>query len=202
MKKLIIILLTALCSATVYAQHNHGVEETPGAEKVNADHSLYHLNAEWTDHRGDTFTLNEFTGAPVIVVMFYGNCTEVCPILIRDTWRLYSEVDEAFRSAVHVLAVTFDTENDTPEILKEYAEYEQLDIDDWHFVTSHDLNIRSLAMMLGVQYSRKSDGHFSHSNLVTVLDEEGKIADRVEGLNQPMDEAAEVIESILKKNIQ
>lgn len=202
MKKLIIILLTAFCSATVYAQHNHGAEETPGAEKVNADHSLYHLNAEWTDHRGDTFTLNKFKGAPVIVVMFYGNCTEVCPILIRDTWRLYSEVDEALRPAVHILAVTFDTENDTPQILKEYAEYEQLDIEGWHFVTSKDSNIRSLAMMLGVQYSRKSDGHYSHSNLVSVLDEEGKIADRVEGLNQPMDEAAEVIKSILKKNIQ
>jgi protein SCO1/2 len=52
--------------------------------------------------------------------------------------------------------------------------------------------------MLGVKYQQTGDGHFAHSNLVTVLDTEGKIAKRVEGLNQPMNEAATVIEGLLK----
>ncbi|NIT58793.1 MAG: redoxin domain-containing protein [Aliifodinibius sp.] len=166
---------------------------------MNSEHSLYHLDAEWTDHRGDVVRLDDFKGEPVIVVMFYGNCTDVCPILIQDTWRLYSSVDESVREHVNVLAVSFDTENDTPEVLNKYAKYEQLDIPGWHFMTADDTDIRTLAMMLGVQYSKKSDGHFAHSNLVTVLDEKGRVAQRVEGLNQPMDEAKATIESIMDR---
>jgi len=55
-------------------------------------------------------------------------------------------------------------------------------------------------MMLGVQYCEKSDGHFAHSNLITVLDKQGRVAIRVEGLNQPMDEAAGTIRSIIKNS--
>lgn len=199
MKKLSIILLPLLFSTAVFAQHDHHEAKTAlKAENVNAEHSLYHIEAEWTDHRNDTFNLDQFKGVPVIVVMFYGNCTEVCPILIRDAWRLYSEVDDQLKSSVKVLAVTFDTDNDSPEVLRKYAEYEQLDLPAWHFVTAGASDIRSLAMMLGVQFSKKGDGHFTHTNLVTVLDEEGRIAERVEGLNQPMEKAADVIESIIK----
>ena len=196
MKILTAILLIATFTVSVSAQHQHDADEM-SAEGVNTEHSLYHLDAEWTDHRGETLALSNFEGEPVIIVMFYGNCTEICPILIQDSWRLYRTLDQSQRESVNVLAVSFDTENDTPEVLFEYAEQEQLNIPGWHFVTSDDASIRSLAMMLGVQYTQKSDGHFAHSNLITVLDGKGRIAERVEGLNQPMDEAAAKIRAII-----
>lgn len=202
MKTMTIILLVLFGVSAVNAQYHHETENNLTAKEINADHSVYHLDSEWTDHRGSTITLSDFKGKPVIVVMFYGNCTEVCPILIRDSWRLYSSLDESQQASVNVLAVSFDTINDTPDVLREYAEYEQLNIPGWHFMTSDNASVRSLAMMLGVQYSKKSDGHFAHSNLVTVLDEEGRVVKRVEGLNQPMDEAAAAIESIIKKQLQ
>ncbi|MDZ7657700.1 SCO family protein [Fodinibius sp.] len=197
MKKFYLILIFLLTATSLSAQHNHGADNTLNAKEVDSEHSLYHLEAKWTDHRGETVSLADFRGTPVIVVMFYGNCTDVCPILIQDAWRLYSGVDESLREDVNVLAVSFDTENDTPEVLNNYAKYEQLDIPGWHFITADDADVRTLAMMLGVQYSKKSDGHFAHSNLVTVLDEEGRIAHRVEGLNQPMNKAEATIESIM-----
>ncbi len=203
MKKLITLtlLLAGTLSLSIQAQHAHHdnhKQEALKAGEGHPGHSLYHLNAAFTDHNEAAVKLSDFEGEPVIVVMFYGNCTEVCPILIRDTWRLYSKVNESLRESVNVLAVSFDTENDSPAVLKEYAEYEQLDIPGWHFLTGKETDIRSLAMMLGVKYQQTSDGHFAHSNLVTVLDEEGKITKRVEGLNQPMEEAAKVIEAMLK----
>jgi protein SCO1/2 len=98
------------------------------------------------------------------------------------------------------LAVSFDTENDSPEVLADYAKDEQLDISGWHFVTGKETDIRMLAMMLGVKYQKDSSGNFAHSNLITVLDAKGNVAKRVEGLNQPMDEAALLIESVSKKS--
>lgn len=181
----------------VHHQHNHKQEALKAGE-VQSGHSLYHLDNEFITHRNEEVQLFDFTGEPVIVVMFYGNCTQVCPILIQDTWRLFSSLSEQSKESVNVLAVSFDTENDSPEVLAEYAKDEQLDISGWHFVTGKDTDIRMLAMMLGVKYQKDSSGNFAHSNLITVLDAEGNVAKRVEGLNQPMDEAASVIDAILK----
>lgn len=202
MKNCLTILFFLIAAANVHAQHQHQAGGEMMARDVNVDHSVYHLDAEWTDHREKPITLNEFSGDPVIVVMFYGNCTEVCPILIRDAWRLYNAVDEKIRQSVTVLAISFDTENDTPQVLADYANYEQLDLPKWHFLTSNQSTVRSFAMMLGVQYAKKGDGHFAHSNLLTVLDEEGRITKRVEGLNQPVKEAANTIELIIKNGEQ
>jgi protein SCO1/2 len=180
-------------------QHEHK-QETLKAGEVQSGHSLYHLDNEFITHRNEKVQLSDFAGEPVIVVMFYGNCTQVCPILIQDSWRLYSSLSESSRATANVLAVSFDTENDSPEVLAEYAKDEQLDISGWHFVTGKETDIRMLAMMLGVKYQKDSSGNFAHSNLITVLDAKGNVAKRVEGLNQPMDEAALLIESVSKKS--
>lgn len=205
MKKMLFIpifLLMALFNAQAQHEHHAHANQALQADEIHPEHSLYHLDIEFTNHHENQIALSSLKGKPVIVVMFYGNCTEVCPILIRDSWRLYSSVTESLQQNVQVLAVSFDTENDIPAVLKEYAEYEQLNIPGWNFVTGQDADIRSLAMMLGVKYQKKSDGHFAHSNLVTVLDEKGNIAKRVEGLNRPMEDAAAVIEEILHSSHQ
>ncbi|MBD3615059.1 MAG: SCO family protein [Gracilimonas sp.] len=194
------LVLFGILSLEAVAQHSHHghKKEALKAGEVHEDHSLYHLDSEFTNHRNEKVQLSDFQGEPVIVVLFYGNCTQVCPILIKDTWRLFSSLDESLQSKTKVLAVSFDTENDSPEVLREYAEYEQLDLPEWHFITGKHTDIKMLATMLGVKYQQTSDGHFAHSNLVTVLDTLGKITKRVEGLNQPMEEAAAVLEGMLK----
>ena len=204
MKTLITLLIIVLgmCSQNVNGQHsghmNHQREAMQAGE-IHPDHSLYHLAADFTDHRSKVLQLDDFRGEPVIIVIFYGNCTQVCPILIQDTWRLYSSLEKSAQAKTKVLAVSFDTENDTPEVLKDYAEYEQLDLPNWHFVTGKHTDIRMLATMLGVKYQQTRNGHFAHSNLITILDKEGKITHRMEGLNQPMEQAINVLEEILKE---
>ena len=197
---LIVGILTLICTHSAFGQHmNHNAMD---AEPVESEYSIYHMDATWTDHRGDEFQLADLRGKPVVVVMFYGNCTQVCPILIRDARRVFEAVDERLRSHVKVLAITFDPKNDTPEVLGKYAAKKELNIPQWHFTTGEAAEIRELAMLLGVQYAQKSNGHFSHSNLVTVLDGKGKIAHRLIGLDQPVSEAGEWIEQEIQKNHQ
>jgi len=201
--QLILLFLFALLPLRVIAQHGqqwHNNSNILDAIHVNTEQSLYHMNAMWTNHRQETFQLKDFTGKPVIVVMYYGNCTQVCPILIRDANRLYKAVDEPLRTIVRVLAVTFDPENDTSEKLANYAEEKGLNLPEWNFVTGRSSDIRELAMLIGVEYAKKGDGHFAHSNLVTLLDGDGKIVYRMEGLNQSTDHAASLIHEYLKNN--
>jgi hypothetical protein len=48
-----------------------------------------------------------------------------------------------------------------------------------------------------VRYKQAPDGGFAHSNLITVLDGEGRIAERFEGLGVPAAPAAEKIARLL-----
>jgi protein SCO1/2 len=200
MKRLIpyilLLLLFGSVNITTIAQHNEHDHRALKAQEVNSEHSLYHLDDEWTTHRDETLTLADFSGEPLIVVMFYGNCTDVCPILIEDVWRLYQSLNPEVREQVQIAAVTFDYKNDTPDVLRDYALKENLDLPNWHFMTGERSSIRHLAMMLGVQYRERSDGMFEHSNLITVLDRKGQIGARIEGLGQPVEEAGNFIESI------
>jgi protein SCO1 len=202
--KNITVLILFILPMAVSAQHQHGEHSNSNAldvREVEAGSSVYHSNALWINHRSETVKLSDFKGHPVIVVMVYGNCTQVCPILIRDARRVFEGTDESLRSKVRVAVVTFDPENDTPERLMKYAEEYGLNLPQWHFLNGKPSQVRELAMLLGVEYTKKSDGHFAHSNLVTVLDEHGVIAERMIGLNQPVDDAVRFIENKLKQNI-
>ena len=198
--RITLTLAMLLLPAVIYGQHQHGSHTNSNeldVKELEAGFSVYHSNAEWVNHRNEEIRLSDFAGHPVIVVMVYGNCTQVCPILVRDAKRVFEGVDEELRSEVRVSVVTFDPENDTPERLMEYAGQYGLNLPQWHFLTGNQAQIRELAMLLGVEYIKKSDGHFAHSNLVSVLDEKGVVAERMIGLNQPVGAAVTFIESRL-----
>jgi protein SCO1/2 len=171
------------------------------AENYHAE-SLYQMTVDWTNQDGETIQLADYEGEPLILVMFYGRCTGTCPVLIQRTWKLYNQLDKQVREKVEVLAVSFDTENDTPEALKAYAKQEQLDIPGWNFVTASRSDIRELAMLIGVQYRQRNDGHYEHSNLITVLDGTGKIAVRSEGVTGGLEVAGKEIEALVKPELQ
>jgi protein SCO1/2 len=176
-------------------------ESLDAVETYHAE-SLYHMSAEWTNQNDKSIQLSDYQGQPLILVMFYGQCTGTCPVLMQRTWKLYSEIADEIRGKVQVLAVSFDYKNDTPEALKAYATDEQLDIPGWNFVRAQQTDIRELAMLLGVQYRERSDGHFEHSNLISALDAQGKIAVRSEGITGDLTDTALAIEELFKADLQ
>lgn len=193
--KAVVLLVAVLLSWPATAQdategHAHHDHIAMDAAPVDAEGSLYALDREWTDQAGRTLRLADLAGSPSIVVLFYGNCTTACPILLHDATRLEAALPEAVRARTNVLAVSFDTATDTPEVLAEYARTRGLDDDRWRFLHADRAQVRELAMLLGVRYRDNGDGSFSHTNLITVLDGEGRIIHRVEGLVRPMDDAA------------
>lgn len=204
-KSLTLMLTFLLLPAFASSQHMMTIGDDNSdlkAEETFHSESLYHMTAEWKNQDGETIRLSDYSGQPLMLVMFYGQCTGTCPVLIQRTWKLYSLLGDGVRDRVQVLAVSFDTENDTPEALKAYATHEQLDIPGWNFVTSKQSDIRELAMLIGVQYRQRSDGHYEHSNLITVLDGKGKIAVRSEGITSGLEETVAEIEALVDSDLQ
>lgn len=166
------------------AHHHRADADAFAAAPVEHGDSVYHLDGAWRDAAGGTLELAGFAGHPVVVVMMYGSCTTACPMLVNDARRLDAALTEDVKAQTRFLLVSFDPDEPAPLAPADPR---------WRFVTGERAQVRALAMLLGVRYRARGDGHFDHSNLVTVLDSDGRIVHRVEGLMQPMDEAAAAV---------
>lgn len=181
--------LLAPAMAQDHSHHQHHNQHPQAAEPM-AEHSVYQLQGQWTTQLGQSLALRDLKGQPAIVTLFYGSCTTACPVLVNDVKRLYQLLDPQLQQQVRLVMVSLDSERDTPAVMRAYTEHYGLDNDRWLFLHGNDADIRGLATVLGVRYRKRDDGNFDHSNLVTVLDREGRVSFRVEGLAQPMEKAA------------
>ncbi len=159
--------------------------------------SLFHLAGAFTGQDGAEFRLTELRGQPSVIVMFYGDCTTACPLLVKSAQEIEAALPADVAAQTQFVMVSFDTAHDTPDKLRAYAQERDLDKDRWHWLVGSPLLTRQLATLLGVQYRDAGNGMFAHSNLVTVLDEEGVPEARLEGLGTALDPAVAAIRAAL-----
>jgi protein SCO1/2 len=155
-------------------------------------HSLYQLDASWTNDAGARVQLADYRGHPVIVAMFFAQCEYACPMLVSDIKRVREALPAAVRDQARVVLVSFDTERDTPAALKAYRERMALD-ESWMLLRGDESTVQEFAMLLGVKFKRDARGQFAHSNLVTVLNAEGEIAQQRAGLQGDISELAQAV---------
>lgn len=59
-------------------------------------------------------------GRPVVLTFIYTSCTTICPMISQTLSQLQGELG-ADRDKVHLVSISIDPEQDTPERLREYA---------------------------------------------------------------------------------
>lgn len=191
------LLAAAALAGNPHASHDAHAHHTPmQAGEAAHDHSLFHLDAGWRTQTGGTFKLDALAGRPTVITMIYGSCTTACPVLVNDARRIDRAVPDSIREDLQVVIVSFDPARDTPERMADYADDYEVDAGRWHFLHGAPADIRTLAAMLGIRYRDNGDGSFDHSNVVTLLDAEGRIAERVEGLAGPVEPFVKALERL------
>lgn len=151
--------------------------------------SVYQAEAGFTTDTGKAFTLSEVRGRPVVLTMFFAACGYACPLLVSDIEAIRAKLPADIRERAAVVLVSFDTARDTPAALADYRAKRGLDAH-WTLLHGSADSVRELAALLGVKYQKTSDGMFSHSNLITILNAEGEIVHQRTGLKGGLDEAA------------
>ncbi len=158
-------------------------KQTPDEVAVTDSESLYQMDGKWTTQNGDTFHLSELEGKIPVVAMVFTSCTYACPKIIEDIQTVKNQVPADKKDKMVYVLISFDTERDTPERLKEYAASQQLD-DQWILLHGDEDEVREMSMLLNVKYKKQPNGDFAHSNEVTLLDTKGAIVAQVEGLGK------------------
>lgn len=131
------------------------------------------------DQNGKKIQLNEFQGKPLVVSFIYIHCSQTCPAITANLQKVARE-GENIQSQFNILTISFDPENDTPGKLKLHKNRFANEFKNWQFATSDKKTVEKLADELKFYY-KKVNNDFEHTNLVTILDKDGKIYRQVYG---------------------
>lgn len=137
--------------------------------------SFYQLKVTLTTQGGSSTGLDLYRGHPVIISMFYGSCPAACPMLITGIQNYETHLEPAARQRLRVLLVSFDAVRDTPAQLQSLARMHGTDPQRWTFTSAPERDARKVAALLGIQYRQRPDGDFDHSQLITLLDAQGRV---------------------------
>ena len=149
---------------------------TPEAPPSRARHPL--LDCKFTNELGQAVSLGDFRGQALAITFFFTRCPipDYCP-------RLSKNFEQASRKLLaltnapgnwHFLSVSFDTESDTPALLKAYGERYHYDPRHWSFLTGPPDKIAGLAAQSDVKFERDS-AFFNHNFRTLIIDAAGHL---------------------------
>lgn len=133
------------------------------------------------DRSGRTVRLSDYRGKPLVVSMIYTHCPFICATTTRSLSALKFSQDALGADSFGVLTVGFDTENDTPDAMDDFAKRMDIDLSNWEFVSADPETIKNLSKDLGFVFYPTDEGGFDHITQTTFVDAKGKIYRQIYG---------------------
>ena len=175
LNKINVIYWRAWCLGALLALGLLGAAMPVQAQAALPANSLYWLDVPLSDAAGKKLSLPELRGAPVLVTMFYGNCSTACPIIIENLKRTVAAIKPP-AGKLRVLLVSLDPARDNPGTLTHLQQMHQLDTAIFRLAVSDNAShTRTLAAAVGINYRVLESGEINHNTRVTLLDATGKV---------------------------
>jgi protein SCO1 len=153
----------------------------------------YFSDVELLNHEGQSmrFYSDLIQGKVVVINTFFAECAGVCPLLNKNIEAIQDAVWDQLGSNVHLISITVDPRNDTPEKLREYAKQFHAQ-PGWHFVTGSEENLRLALSKLGMNVADRE----AHANTIIIGNDRTGLWKKAFGLAQE-DELIRIVESVL-----
>ena len=164
--------------------------------KALPEKSVYQLETVWTNDQNQPMQLSALKGRPQVVVMFFASCQYTCPLTVHQLQQLEEALPPGVRTNVGFTLASFDSQHDTPEVLKNFRAQHALPQSNWTLLHGDTDGVADLAAVLGVKFKQDAQGQFAHSNMITLLNAQGEIVYQQIGLNQDNHELLRRIENL------
>jgi len=130
--------------------------------------------------------LHQYRGRPLLLTFIYTRCPlpDYCPLMsgnfaaIHYRLKFLPQSDEVPR----LLTISFDTDYDTPSVLREYAAryMRPVRFDQWEFATGSPEQIREITGYFGLVYRKETD-QIVHSLVAALIDADGALVRLYQG---------------------
>ncbi|HLS59707.1 MAG TPA: SCO family protein [Virgibacillus sp.] len=147
---------------------------------------------EYTNQDNENFGSSDLEGKWWVADFIFTNCTSVCLPMTSNMAVLQEKLKEEDID-VELVSFSVDPDYDTPEVLKDYSEQYDADLENWSFLTGYDfqtikeLSIKSFRSL--VQEPEKGDDQVTHGTSFFLVNPEGELIKNYSGLDvEVMDE--------------
>ncbi|QMV39772.1 SCO family protein [Cohnella cholangitidis] len=140
-------------------------------------------------------------GKVVLMEFMFTSCPDICPLTTYKMVQLQEQLKQKnmFGNQVRFVAVTFDPERDTPEVLRDYAQRMNMDSSGWYILRGEEEQTKKIAAEYGIMVQNLGDGQFVHTvTSLNLIDSEQRIR-KVYAMGEEMnsEEIMKDIESLL-----
>ena len=140
----------------------------------------------FTDQNGNTISNKDYEGKVYLVEFFFTTCPTICPRMSRNLVDIQNSFPD--NEDFGIASFTIYPENDTPKVLKAYAEKYEVTNPNWHFLTGPEDAIYDLANSGFNLYAAQVEGApggFEHSGNFALIDKNGYIRSRTDDYGNP-----------------
>jgi protein SCO1 len=148
---------------------------------------------------GKPVALADLHGKVVALTFIYTECPDICPLLTQKMVQVQDELGADFGKKIAFVSVTLDPQHDTPEILKDYAQFWGAKPQGWSFLTGSPEAVRDVTRRYGVFFLKKEDGSVEHSQLTTLIDGDGEMRVQYLGVRFDPEEFRRDLVSLVNK---
>ncbi len=148
------------------------------------------------ERSGERVSLDALKGKVWLADFIFTNCPDICPLLNH---RIVGIQEELLAAGENVAIVSFsvDPSNDSPEVLRDYADHLGAD-KRWLFLTGEKSQIRTVALN-GFKLAFYSEEgmkpeEITHSSKIALVDQNGVVRRYYEGVTE--DESARMLEDV------
>jgi len=129
----------------------------------------------------------DYLGKVYVVEFFFTSCPSICPIMTENL----VDIQEEFKGLDNFGLASFSIapKQDTPTVLKQYAEKNGITNLDWNLMTGDKEKIYELAnkgFNIFAAENPNVDGGFEHSGMFALIDKKGFIRSRVDDYGNPI----------------
>jgi len=120
------------------------------------------------------FTLQNVEGQPVsldgtagkirVVEFMFATCPDICPMTTAKLVQIQEKLKnkDLFGTDVQFIAITFNPEQDTADVLKNYARGMKMDMSGWELLRGTPEETQQVLDGFGVYAEKQADGQFAH----------------------------------------
>jgi protein SCO1 len=152
-----------------------------------------------TSQDGKPVALADLRGKVVALTFIYTACPDICPLLTQKMVQVQDELGADFGTKIAFASISLDPERDTPEVLKDYAQFWGAKSDGWVFLTGSPEAVRDVTHRYGVFFAKKEDGSVDHTQLTTLVDAGGQMRVQYLGARFDPDEFRHDLISLVEK---
>ena len=179
--------LTRLTAALLLAVLGRSAAEeaTTTAQKYFTDTEL--INQDGQPMR---FYSDLIRGRVVVINTFFTTCTGICPPLSRRMAQIQERLGDRVGRDVHLMSISVDPTNDTPERLKAYARAYKAKAG-WFFLAGSKENVDLVLRRLG-QYAESPE---NHTGILLIGNDRTELWKKANAL-APAEDVLRVVESV------